>query len=300
MQRIHRPLVAGFVPVALLLAGIGLAGPAAGDDFTFRRVTVAPGGTGPRITVQIDPAEQARRIAPPGPDAAPSRQVAAAVPRDAAPTPASARFGWFWSSVPADLQAREGRFMLAMETLRSPPAQATPVPEPRLSHLQAIAARHGAAILHASIGTRVSPALALAVISVESAGRVDAVSRAGAQGLMQLIPATAARFAVTDAFDPAQNLRGGIAYLDWLLNEFGGDVVLALAGYNAGEGAVRRNGGVPPFAETRDYVPRVLAAWNVARGLCTTPIELPSDGCVFATGDSQDGRARAAALSAAD
>jgi soluble lytic murein transglycosylase-like protein len=98
---------------------------------------------------------------------------------------------------------------------------------------------------------------------------------------MQLIPATAARFGVTDARDPVQNIRGGVSYLDWLMGEFGGDPVLALAAYNAGEGAVRRNGGVPPFAETRAYVPKVLAAWNVARQMCTIPPQLPGDGCVF-------------------
>ena len=120
--------------------------------------------------------------------------------------------------------------------------------------------------------------MALAVMAVESAGRADAVSSAGAQGLMQLIPATAERFGVADPFDPAQNIAGGIAYLDWLLREFDGDPLLALAGYNAGEGAVRRNGGVPPFAETRDYVPKVLATWMMVRSLCRTPPELVSDG----------------------
>ena len=66
-----------------------------------------------------------------------------------------------------------------------------------------------------------------------------------------------------------------MAYLYWLMQEFDGDVLLALAGYNAGEGAVRKHDGVPPFAETRAYVPKVLAAWNVARNLCMTPPELP-------------------------
>ncbi len=298
MSSATRFLASGVLPLVLALAGTTTAGWAAEEDFTFRRVTVAPGGTGPRITVQIDPEEQARRIAPPAASAPRPASPGAenTTPRNGAPaTPATARFGWFWSRVPADLEARDGRFLLSMEALGAPPDGADRVPEPRLSHLQAIADRHGPDILRASIGTRVSPALALAVISVESAGRVDAVSRAGAQGLMQLIPATAARFEVSDAFDPAQNLRGGIAYLDWLLGEFGGDLVLALAGYNAGEGAVRRNGGVPPFAETRDYVPRVLAAWNVARGLCATPVELPGDPCVFATSPGPSSASRAAA-----
>nr|WP_127105964.1 lytic transglycosylase domain-containing protein [Pararhodobacter zhoushanensis] len=248
------------------------------DDFTFRRIGVAPPSDGPRITVQVDPEEQARRLAPPEP-------VAPLIARAAQPLPEAgpdgSRFAWFWESVSPNLDQGEGRFLAAMAALRDAPEEAR-VPEPSVQHLQDIAAAHSAPILLATVGTRVSPALALAVISVESAGRVGAISHAGAQGLMQLIPATAARFGVEDANDPAQNIRGGVAYLDWLLGEFGGDVVLALAGYNAGEGAVRRNGGVPPFAETRDYVPRVLAAWQIARGLCATVPELPSDGCVFA------------------
>ena len=98
---------------------------------------------------------------------------------------------------------------------------------------------------------------------------------------MQLIPATADRFGVTNALDASQNIKGGVAYLDWLLKEFGGDPILALAGYNAGENAVKKHAGVPPYAETRDYVPKVLAAFAVARNLCRTPPELVSDGCVF-------------------
>ena len=106
--------------------------------------------------------------------------------------------------------------------------------------------------------------LVLAVMAVESAGRADAVSRAGAAGLMQLMPATAARFGVSDRLAPAESIRGGVAYLDWLMGRFGGDPILALAAYNAGEGAVDDNGGVPPYSETRAYVPKVLAAWTVA------------------------------------
>lgn len=283
-------------PVYLCAALLGVAwlsiGPVTADDFTFRRIAVAPPDSGPRITVQIDPEEQARRLALPA--ARPPAPVApgqTGLPVDA-PT---ARFGWFWTRVPAARDATEGRFLLAMQSLRNPP-QGQSVPEPRMQHLQQIAEAHGPAILRATIGTGVSPALALAVIAVESSGRADAVSHAGAQGMMQLIPATASRFGVEDAFNATENIRGGVTYLEWLLNEFDRDVVLALAGYNAGEGAVRRNNGVPPFAETRDYVPRVLAAWNVARGLCTTQPDLPSDACVFAvsqhrvaSGEATDG-----------
>ena len=133
-----------------------------------------------------------------------------------------------------------------------------------------------------TVGTRVSPALVLAVMAVESGGRVDAVSRAGAQGLMQLMPATAARFGVSDAFDADQNVAGGVAFLDLLVGMFDGDPILVLAGYNAGENSIADNNGVPPYAETRDYVPKVLEAFRTARALCLTPPELISDGCVFA------------------
>jgi soluble lytic murein transglycosylase-like protein len=155
------------------------------------------------------------------------------------------------------------------------------VPGPRLQSLQQVAADYGKEILIATVGTQVSPALVLAVMSAESAGRPDALSDKGAQGLMQLIPATAERFGVSDSTDPAQNIRGGVAYLDWLMKEFDRDPLMVIAAYNAGEGAVKANSGVPPYAETRDYVPKVLAAWQVAQGLCITPPELMTDPCVF-------------------
>ena len=278
-QRI-RAEMAGIFPRGIFGAALLACAPLAllAEDFTFRRIAVAPPDSGPRITVQIDPEEQARRLALPSAPLAPRLPDAA----PAAPV-ANARFDWFWTSVPTARDATEGRFQRALAALDAQP-EGQPVPEPRVQHLQTIAEAHGRDILMATVGTSVSPALALAVISVESAGRVDAVSSAGAQGLMQLIPATAERFDVTDAFDPRQNIQGGVTYLNWLLAEFDRDVVLALAGYNAGEGAVRRNNGVPPFAETRDYVPQVLAAWRVARGLCTVPPELPSDPCIFRIG----------------
>lgn len=99
-----------------------------------------------------------------------------------------------------------------------------------------------------------------AVIAVESAYLPNAVSPKGAQGLMQLMPATAQRFGVADPFDPRDNVRGGARYLKWLLERFEGDLSLAIAGYNAGEEAVIRAGyRIPSYAETRRYVPRVMA-----------------------------------------
>jgi len=108
-----------------------------------------------------------------------------------------------------------------------------------------------------------SPDLVLALIEAESNFNPNAESHRNAQGLMQLIPATARRFGVTDVWDPEQNLRGGMAYLRWLLDHFDGDIRLALAGYNAGEQAVRRHGGVPPYDETRKYVSRIVRRLNL-------------------------------------
>lgn len=103
----------------------------------------------------------------------------------------------------------------------------------------------------------VEEAVVRAVIHAESAYRPNALSRAGAQGLMQLIPATASRFGVSNPFDPAQNIRGGVRYLAWLMKRYESNLSLVAAAYNAGEGAVDRNGGVPPYSETQRYVQRV-------------------------------------------
>jgi soluble lytic murein transglycosylase-like protein len=103
----------------------------------------------------------------------------------------------------------------------------------------------------------VEEAIVRAIIHAESAYRPNALSRVGAQGLMQLMPATARRFGVSNAFDAGQNIRGGVQYLSWLLKRFNGNLTLAAAGYNAGEGAVDRHKGVPPYSETRRYVERV-------------------------------------------
>ena len=103
----------------------------------------------------------------------------------------------------------------------------------------------------------IMPRLAMAVIRAESNFDPLAVSTKSAQGLMQLIPDTAVRFNVKKPLDPEQNVRGGLAYLRWLLAYFQGNVTLVAAAYNAGEGAVNRFRGIPPFAETRDYVKRI-------------------------------------------
>jgi len=116
---------------------------------------------------------------------------------------------------------------------------------------------YGPEISSAATQYGVEEAIVRAIIHAESSYNSGALSRVGAQGLMQLMPATARRFGVNNAFDPAQNIRGGVQYLGWLLKRFNGDLKLAAAGYNAGEGAVAKYKGVPPYAETQRYVQRV-------------------------------------------
>jgi soluble lytic murein transglycosylase-like protein len=110
-----------------------------------------------------------------------------------------------------------------------------------------------------------SPQLIHSVIKVESNYNPHAVSSKGALGLMQLIPATARRFGVTDVFNPIQNIQGGVKYLRYLLDLFDGSYPLALAAYNAGEAAVTRYGGIPPYAETQNYVILVRRQWEQAK-----------------------------------
>src|SRR6185312_14195980 len=109
--------------------------------------------------------------------------------------------------------------------------------------------------------------LVRAVIKVESDYDPRAISRAGAQGLMQLMPETAQRMQVRDVMDPRENILGGVRYLRVLANMFNGNLQLTLAGYNAGENAVVKHGGIPPFDETEDYVVKVLAYYRRYRDL---------------------------------
>lgn len=127
---------------------------------------------------------------------------------------------------------------------------AKPASEPKTDFdglIERVAAKHG-----------VDPSLVKAVVKAESGFNPNAVSPTGAQGLMQLMPSTARALGVGDAFDPEQNVEGGVKYLRQQIDRFG-DVRLALAAYNAGPGAVARYHGVPPYRETRNYVNRVLS-----------------------------------------
>lgn len=272
-------------PVAAILCAIAPFSAAAEEDFSFKRVKVGEGLPGKRITVQIDPVEQARRLAAlPKVDPNPVHdqdEEKTDEDEDVAPGPApSSSYAWYWDAVPPGLNDSSRDFAMALAALSQGPG-GSGVSTPRLQHMQEVAETYGTDILKATIGTDVSPALVLAVIGIESAGKASAVSSAGAVGLMQLIPATAERFGVTDSTNPQQNIKGGVAYLDWLMNEFDNDPLMVLAAYNSGEGAVKANAGVPPYAETRDYVPKVLAAWTVAQGLCLSPPQLVTDPCVF-------------------
>ncbi len=122
---------------------------------------------------------------------------------------------------------------------------------------------HDKYIVESSKKYRIDPLLIYAQMHQESAFKIKATSHKGASGLMQLMPATARRFGVTSIYDPKQNIEAGVRYMRWLLDHFNQDVVLALAGYNAGEGAVMRySWNVPPFRETQEYVRRISARYR--------------------------------------
>ena len=268
-------LLAGESAAQVVSQGGAKPAPPAFPKFEARRVVAPKPGSPPKITIQIEEPPAGAVSNGGATEAGQAGAVASAGSGEIG------RYGWFWQRVPVGIAAGStgsSRLEQALNTLRT---AKTPVAAPGLELMQQIIKEQAVPILVSSAESRVSPALILAVIAVESGGKTDAVSGAGATGLMQLMPDTAARFGVSDALVAEQNISGGIKYLDWLLETFSGDAVLALAGYNAGEGAVRAHQGVPPFPETRDYVPKVLAAYQVARALCLTPPELISDGCVF-------------------
>ena len=275
------------VCLAALLAICVSAGPVSSSGIVFKKAK--PAGSSKRIDVQIAPEDdwykRTHREKMEREKAGADNGIVKAEPVVALPrTDAHA---WFWDTVsPALSAAAFDRMERAVLTLSSNPAHSAGL-SPRISTYQKLADRHGSDILLATLGKEISPALVLAVMGVESSGRADAQSSAGAVGLMQLMSATADRFDVKDRTDPAQSIRGGAAYLEWLLKEFQGDALLALAGYNAGENAVKKHGGVPPYPETRAYVPKVIAAWQVARALCMTPPKYPTDGCVFKKGSKK-------------
>ncbi|MEX2519801.1 MAG: lytic transglycosylase domain-containing protein [Paracoccaceae bacterium] len=188
-----------------------------------------------------------------------------------------ARHSWFWLQASAALAAADpARFapMAAKAAVRLGGRT-------RRDLVKQIGETWRAEIAAAASAAQISEALLIAVIAAESGGNPRAVSPAGAQGLGQLMPGTARRFAVADPFEPAENLRGAADYLSTLLTMFDEDALLALAGYNAGENAVLRHKGVPPYGETRDYVPIVLGYYHEAQQLCLFSPGGPRAPCVM-------------------
>lgn len=178
---------------------------------------------------------------------------------------------WFWREVsPALADGAAGRWPRLVRRLART-AHAGRAVEGADRLVETVIGRFGPMIRREAARRHLSVPLLVAMIAVESGGDPHAVSGAGAGGLMQLMPATARRFGVADRLRPSANLAGGARYLDWLLREFDEDVVLALAAYNAGEGAVRRHGGVPAYAETRAYVVKVADVFLAARRHCAEP-----------------------------
>lgn len=192
-------------------------------------------------------------------------------------------FGWFWAVIPPRMA--DGERSRAVDMIAT--AQ---YDNRRVFGSEAMARRVLGTWSHeittAAHASRLSEALLAALVMVESSGNDKAISPAGAQGLGQLMPGTARHLGVRDAFHPTQNLRGAAAYLSDLLDMFGGDLVLALAAYNAGEGAVMRHKGVPPYKETRAYVPKVLSAFLYAQTFCANGLSSSPSG-----GPSGDPRA---------
>lgn len=188
------------------------------------------------------------------------------------------------------LRSASGRAAIAAPASPGPPAASARAAAARSD-------RYAGLVTDAAGREGLDPRLVDAVIRAESAYDPAARSHKGALGLMQLMPGTAARLAVGDALDPAENLRGGTAYLRELLHLYDGRVDLALAGYNAGPGAVEEHGGIPPYRETRDYIERVLRFFRGAGG-DDTALALPGgpvaitrspDGLLLLTNEPRGG-----------
>lgn len=162
-----------------------------------------------------------------------------------------------------------------IETVPDPPQAVTPPPIPKAAPaaLAPTKVEMHQMLADAGAAHNIDTDLLASVVREESGGRVRAVSRTGAQGLMQLMPTTASEMGVEDSFQPEQNIAGGTAYLDELLTRYHNNIALALAAYNAGPAAVDKYHGIPPYRETRTYVARVIREFNrrkqmalVARG----------------------------------
>lgn len=268
-----RVILPAVVFCAAFLASIPqpLAAQASGD-FTFKRLT-PPQGDEKRLNIQVEPRDEVRPVLSPRID--PDKDL------ELAPAAAVTELPWFWNRLSAGLNdGSPQRLELATGIIDDYPenrAQFGENPE----QIAEIARRFGPDILRASIEAQVSPALLLAIIQVESGGFADKGSPTGPAGLMQLKPPVARQFGIEDVMNPVQNIAGGARYLEWLLDRFDGDALLALAAYHTSDTVVRGAKGIPNNPETRLYIPRVIAAWRIARTLCVTPPVKATDGCVF-------------------
>ena len=159
------------------------------------------------------------------------------------------------------IEFRNGKRVIFNDGVGSVPREALMHPDAWLAARVAIPSLFDEQIALAARASAVDPKLVKSVMLIESAFNPTAVSRKGARGLMQLMPDTARQYGVRNMFDPAENIAGGSRYLAYLLGLYGGDLPRALAAYNAGEAAVARYGGVPPYDETRLYVSKGLAAY---------------------------------------
>jgi soluble lytic murein transglycosylase-like protein len=232
---------------ALLAAVVGLALPAP----TRAQIAAAVDSSGKMTFINSNPAPTSQKahsrstISAPAP-AVPAQPVTPDV--DEPPTPKRAPV----AAPPAKPAAPAVPLTADTEATGSfvKPTEPTTVQDPMDRIVQEAAQRH-----------KVDPALVKAVISTESDWNPRAVSRKGAEGLMQLIPETAERFGVGNPMDPVQNVEGGTTYLRWLLDRYNGDLRKTLAAYNAGEGAVDQSGGVPRYRETQQYVQKVTHAY---------------------------------------
>ena len=183
-----------------------------------------------------------------------------------APSPSSAS-SWFWEEVPSRIE--DGSRANAMQIIANARNQRQGIFRTK-AQARSVLTRWRAEIKAAARKSGINEALIVAIVVVESGGDPYAKSPKGALGLGQLMPGTARRYGVRDPFDPAENRRGSATYLSDLINMFRGDLVLALAAYNSGAQAVFTHRGVPPYAETRAYVPKVLAAFETAGDFCAS------------------------------
>ena len=260
--------VLGILGIALILLGFSESDASAG----FLKNGARPGSD--RIQTVKPPRSGARkRIYKPG-----ERQQAAKPKTSSGKRKRGQSYAWFWKLHTASATAASpSRWDQAIRTMADRRKAGQGITSQQT--VAAVEIAYRSPIRAAASRHNVSDALLAAVIIVESRGQADAVSPKGAQGLMQLIPATAKRFGVTNSFDTGQNINGGAAYLSWLLKEFRGDPLLAHAGYNAGEGAVRKHKGVPPFSETRDYVVKVMDAVALIQARCKDGLATPRSRC---------------------